>query len=137
LVNALLSYLYAVLAGHCAVAAEAAGLDPSVGLLHSERAGRPALALDLSEPFRVAVVDAAVLASLNNGEIGTGDATRTADGAVRLTDGGRRTALRMLERRLSVCLGEAETWRGLLSRSALDLRSAILNGSVPAWRLPR
>jgi CRISPR-associated endonuclease Cas1 len=136
-VNALLSYLYAVLAGHCAVAAEAAGLDPSVGLLHSERAGRPALALDLSEPFRVAVVDAAVLAALNNGEIGAEDTTQAADGAVRLTDAGRRKALRILDRRLSVRLSGTETWRELTNRFALDLRAAVLNGGIPDWRLPR
>lgn len=52
-VNALLSYLYAVTTGMAASAVSAAGLDPAVGLYHAERPGRPALALDLVEPFRV------------------------------------------------------------------------------------
>ena len=58
-VNAALSYCYAVLTGECAAAALAAGLDPAAGFLHAARAGRPALALDLLEPFRHAVADTA------------------------------------------------------------------------------
>lgn len=85
--NALLSYLYAVVAGHTAVAALAAGLDPQVGFLHAERPGRPALALDLLEPLRHAVVDAAVLSAINNGEFKEAEfETPDGSGAVRLSE---------------------------------------------------
>ena len=50
--NALLSFLYAMLMNDCRSAIEAAGLDPQVGFLHALRPGRAALALDLMEEFR-------------------------------------------------------------------------------------
>ncbi|MGR3467491.1 MAG: CRISPR-associated endonuclease Cas1 [Shimia sp.] len=53
--NAAVSYGYACITGQCVMAALAAGLDPSLGMLHAPRAGRAAMALDLSEPFRVAI----------------------------------------------------------------------------------
>ena len=46
-VNALLSFLYALLTSECVAALEQTGLDPQVGYLHALRAGRPALALEL------------------------------------------------------------------------------------------
>jgi CRISPR-associated endonuclease Cas1 len=45
--NALLSFLYAVLLNDCRSALEAVGLDPQLGFLHAVRPGRMALALDL------------------------------------------------------------------------------------------
>jgi CRISPR-associated protein Cas1 len=50
--NALLSFLYALLTHDCVAACQAAGLDPAVGFLHVDRPGRPGLALDLMEEFR-------------------------------------------------------------------------------------
>src|SRR5207249_1633325 len=47
--NALLSFLYAMLMNDCRSAAEAAGLDPQIGFLHTLRPGRAAFALDLME----------------------------------------------------------------------------------------
>lgn len=59
-VNALLSLGYTLL-GHCAAAAlEIVGLDPYLGFFHTEKYGRPALALDLMEEFRTPVVDSLV-----------------------------------------------------------------------------
>ena len=48
-VNALLSFIYAILAHDCVAALTTVGLDPSVGFLHADRPGRPSLALDLME----------------------------------------------------------------------------------------
>jgi CRISPR-associated protein Cas1 len=98
--NALLSYLYAILAGECAAAALAAGLDPAIGFLHAERPGRPALALDLMEPFRPALGDSVALAVVNRGEARPPHFERTTDG-VRLNGAGRRVVLAALERRLA------------------------------------
>ena len=50
--NALLSFLYAILTNDCVAAAEGVGLDPQVGFLHVLRPGRPRLALDLMEELR-------------------------------------------------------------------------------------
>ena len=56
-VNALLSFLYALLRHDCTSALAAVGLDPAVGYLHADRPGRPSLALDLMEEFRPALAD--------------------------------------------------------------------------------
>jgi CRISPR-associated protein Cas1 len=130
-VNALLSYLYAVLAGSAAGAAAAAGLDPAVGFLHGERPGRPALALDLAEPFRVAVVDATVIAALNEGQFGEADVTPPGEDGVRLTDQGRRRALAVLERQLSTAFRDGTqdvTWRGAVAATAQRLGAALRGG---------
>jgi CRISPR-associated protein Cas1 len=55
-VNAMLSWLYAVLAKEFTVTALSVGLEPYLGFYHQPRYGRPALALDLMEelpPFKV------------------------------------------------------------------------------------
>ena len=51
-VNALLSFIYSLLASECASALQGVGLDPYVGFLHQDRSGRLSLALDLLEEFR-------------------------------------------------------------------------------------
>jgi CRISPR-associated endonuclease Cas1 len=130
-VNALLSYLYAVLTGQAAAAALAHGLDPNVGFLHAERPGRPALGLDLVEPLRTFVADAAAIAAINNGEFGAEDFDTQDDGSVRLTRAGRRAALAILERRLSTEVsyeGTEMTWRGSVSHHALQLARALREG---------
>lgn len=114
-VNALLSYAYAVLAGECLSACAAAGLDPRQGFLHRPRAGRPALALDLMEPFRPLIADQAILSGLNNGQLRQ-EHFRVEGGAVLLSDDGRKLALELLERRYQGSLtivGRAEpvSWR--------------------------
>ena len=55
-VNALLSFGYSMLAKELTVALISEGLDPYWGFFHQPRHGRPALALDLMEPFRAAIV---------------------------------------------------------------------------------
>jgi CRISPR-associated endonuclease Cas1 len=53
--NAVLNYLYALLEAETRIAALAVGLDPMVGLLHSDTPARDSLAFDLMEPLRPAV----------------------------------------------------------------------------------
>ncbi len=62
-VNSSLNYTYAILYALCSHALTAAGLDPYAGLLHSKRAGKPSLALDLSEMFKPAAIHAVISAS--------------------------------------------------------------------------
>jgi len=68
-VNALLSFLYALLAHDCRSAAESTGLDPQCGILHRDRPGRPSLALDLMEELRPALADRAALTLINRQQI--------------------------------------------------------------------
>ncbi len=51
-VNAMLSYAYSLLTRTWHNALSAVGFDPYLGFYHKPRFGRPALALDLMEPFR-------------------------------------------------------------------------------------
>lgn len=68
-VNALLSFLYALLTADCEAACEGVGLDPQFGFLHAVRPGRPALALDLMEEFRPVLVDRLALNLMNRKQI--------------------------------------------------------------------
>lgn len=66
-VNALLSLGYTLLLARLQAELAAQGLDPLVGVYHQPRPGKPALACDLIEPFRVSVVDHLVLAQVRQG----------------------------------------------------------------------
>lgn len=65
--NALLSFGYGLLRRDLITAILRVGLDPALGVLHQPRTAAPPLALDLMELFRVPVVDAMVLAAVNQG----------------------------------------------------------------------
>jgi CRISPR-associated protein Cas1 len=92
-INALLSFLYALLTHDCRSAAEAVGLDPAVGFLHRDRPGRPSLALDLMEELRPVLADRLALSLVNRRQLRAGDFVTEDSGAVRLTDDARKTVL--------------------------------------------
>jgi CRISPR-associated protein Cas1 len=92
-INALLSFLYAMLGHDCRSALEAHGLDPQIGFLHADRPGRAGLALDLMEELRPVLADRLALSLVNRGQLGADDFVAEEAGAVRLTEAGRRTAL--------------------------------------------
>ena len=98
-VNALLSFAYSLLVRAWTVTLTAVGFDAFRGLYHQPRYGRPALALDLMEPFRPLVADSVVLQAINNGEVRPTD-FKAAAGSVALTPGGRRKFIGAFERRL-------------------------------------
>ncbi len=75
-VNAMLSLGYSLLAKDLTVACYAVGFDPYVGFYHQPRFGRPALALDLMEPFRSLIVDSAVLTAVNTSMVTARDFVR-------------------------------------------------------------
>lgn len=99
-VNALLSYAYSLLARTCTVTLAAVGFDPYRGFYHQPRYGRPALALDIMEPFRPLVADSSVIQAINNGELHPTDFISAA-GSVALTEDGRRRFIGTFERRLA------------------------------------
>lgn len=92
-INALLSFLYAMLGHDCRSALEGVGFDPQVGLLHADRPGRASLALDLMEELRPVLADRLALTLVNRGQLKAGDFAVDAGGAVSLTDDGRKTVL--------------------------------------------
>jgi CRISPR-associated protein Cas1 len=97
--NALLSFLYALLTNDCVSAVEAAGLDPQIGFLHALRPGRPSLALDLMEEFRPLLADRVAFALVNRRQIAGGDFGCRPGGAVELSETGRRTVLTAFQKR--------------------------------------
>ncbi|SPE35101.1 CRISPR-associated protein Cas4/endonuclease Cas1 fusion [Candidatus Sulfopaludibacter sp. SbA6] len=98
-VNAMLSLGYSLLAKDLTVACFAVGFDPYVGFYHQPRFGRPALALDLMEPFRPLIVDSAVLTAINTGMVTARDFVRVG-GSVALTAAGRKGFFRAYELRM-------------------------------------
>jgi CRISP-associated protein Cas1 len=99
--NALLSFLYALLTTDCTAACEGVGLDPQFGFLHCLRPGRPALALDLMEEFRPVLADRLALALVNRRQLQSKHFVEReeAGGSVLLTDNGRKIVLEAYQKR--------------------------------------
>lgn len=98
--NSALGYGYAVLLGECISALSAAGLDPAIGLLHSDEDGRPSLGLDLMEEFRPYVVDQVVLSLARRGTLGTQHERAGDKGGVLLTKKGKKVLIAGYEKRM-------------------------------------
>ena len=135
-VNALLSYAYSLLTRTWAVALSAVGFDPYRGFYHQPRYGRPALALDMMEPFRPLVADSCVLNAINNGEVRPSDFISAA-GSVALTPDGRKRFIGTFERRLSQevthpLFGYKVSYRRLLELQA-RLLGRFLLGDIPDY----
>jgi CRISP-associated protein Cas1 len=99
-VNALLSFGYTVLTNQAVSLVHAVGLDAGLGVLHQPGFGKPALALDMIEPFRSIIVDSVVITMINTGQIAPDELVEEV-GAYRLTDAARNRFLEKLEARLS------------------------------------
>lgn len=98
-VNALLSLAYSMLAKDLTIVAAAVGFDPYLGFYHLPRPGRPALALDLMEPFRPLIAESAVLSAINNRMVYPEHFFPAGKG-VTLTDSGRKAFFRAYEQRM-------------------------------------
>ena len=98
-VNAMLSFSYALATRTFTVALETTGFDPLLGFYHRPRPGRPALALDMMEPFRPVLCDSAVLMAMNNGEVVERNFVHNG-GACAMKPAARRALIGSWERRL-------------------------------------
>ena len=98
-VNALLSFSYALMTSMCASGLEAVGLDPYVGFMHTDKPGRKSLALDIVEEFRSAFCDRFVLTLINKRFIQPEHFNIREDGAVYLSEQGRKTFIEYWENR--------------------------------------
>ncbi len=99
-VNAVLSFGYAMLVHECTTALRLASLDPSIGAFHKPRPGKPALSLDLMEPFRPLIADSVALSLFNREEIRPGHFIDTAAGCA-MSDHGRRAFFNAWGRRMA------------------------------------
>jgi len=104
LFNAAIGYGYAILLGECTSALIASGLEPSLGLLHSDDDKRPSLSLDLMEEFRPYVVDQVVIKLCRSGGLKSEHARPTDAGAgepgVLLNKAGKAALVGGYERRM-------------------------------------
>lgn len=92
-VNAMLSFVYTLLANYTASALETVGLDPYVGFLHTDRPGRISLALDLMEELRPVMADRFVLSLINKRIVNADGFTVRENGSVEMSDDTRKIIL--------------------------------------------
>jgi CRISPR-associated protein Cas1 len=124
-VNALLSLGYSLLAKDLTITCQAVGFDPFLGFYHQPRFGRPALALDLMEPFRPLIVDSAVLTAINTGMITSGHFVQ-AGASVALTPDGRKAFFRAYEARMDTLVTHPLFDYRVCYRRLLEIQARLL-----------
>lgn len=117
-VNAVLSFLYTLLAHDVCSALETVGLDPAAGFLHTLRPGRASFALDLMEELRAPLCDRLTLTLFNKAQLSQKDFDYTSQ-AVFLNEKGRRTVL--------------NTWR---NRKQEDIQHPFLKEKIKIGLIP-
>jgi CRISPR-associated protein Cas1 len=135
--NALLSFLYSLLANDVRSALETVGLDPQVGFLHQLRPGRPSLALDIMEEFRAYLGDRVMLNLINLKQVARKDFEIRESGEVRMSDDARKTAITAYQKRkqeeiMHPFLGEKMTI-GLLPHIQAQLMARYIRGDISEY----
>ncbi|MDA3900184.1 MAG: type I-C CRISPR-associated endonuclease Cas1c [Spirochaetes bacterium] len=136
-VNALLSFLYSILAHDCRSSLETTGLDVQVGFLHRLRSGRPGLALDLMEEFRSYIADRVVLNLINLKKIKASDFDVLETGETRMNDSSRKMLLQSYQQRKDEIithpfLGE-KTTIGMLPHIQAQLMARYIRGDMEQY----
>lgn len=136
-INALLSFLYAMLSHDVRSACEAAGLDAAVGFLHRDRPGRPSLALDLMEEFRPFLADRLALSLINRRQVQATGFRTASTGGIQMDDATRKTVLVAYQKRKQEeiqhpFLGE-KTTVGLLPHLQARLLARHLRGDLDGY----
>jgi len=135
--NALLSFLYTLLAHDCVGALEAVGLDPQFGFLHALRPGRPSLALDIMEEFRAILADRVALSLINLKQISGRGFVISESGAVVMDDETRKVVLQAWQKKKQETLqhpflGE-KVEVGLLPHAQALLLARFIRGDLDAY----
>ena len=136
-VNALLSFIYTILANDVSSALTAVGLDPFVGFLHKDRPGRRSLAFDIMEELRAPLADRFVLTLINTRQVSSGDFDQRENGAVFLRDVARKTVLSAWQTRKQTkiehpFLKEKIEW-GLVPHAQALLLARYFRGDLEAY----
>lgn len=136
-VNAMLSFVYTLLTNNIAAALETVGLDPYVGVFHTERPGRVSLALDLIEELRPVLADRFVLSMVNKKIVQRGDFLKKENGAVLMKEDARRRFLtewqnRKKETLTHPYLQEKVEW-GMVPYVQAMLLARYLRGDLDAY----
>lgn len=136
-VNALLSFVYTLLANQTAAALTTVGLDSYVGFLHQDRPGRVSLALDLMEELRSVYADRFVISIINKKIITAAGFEKKEDGAVVMTDDTRKAVLTAWQNKKQETithpfLQEKVEW-GLVPYVQAMLLARFLRGDIDAY----
>lgn len=136
-VNALLSLSYTLLANDVSAALENVGLDAYVGFLHRDRPGRASLALDMMEELRGVIADRFVIKLINKKMVVAADFVRKENGAVILTDEGRKKFIKAWQERKQDSLThpflkEKINW-GLVPHAQALLFARFLRGDLEEY----
>ncbi|OEH85138.1 hypothetical protein BHU72_05875 [Desulfuribacillus stibiiarsenatis] len=99
-VNCLLSFAYTLLTKDVIEAIIRVGLDPYLGFFHSDKYGRPALALDIMEEFRPIIADSVVITAINTKMLKPDDFVETIGGC-ELKDSGRKNFFKAYQTRMN------------------------------------
>ncbi len=99
-VNSMLSLGYTLLSQSVLSAIVISQLDPFLGFFHTNKPGRPSLALDLMEEFRPVIVDSLVLTLVNKGIIKQKDFIRDQNGAMRFGKRGFKVFISQYQKRI-------------------------------------
>ncbi len=136
-VNALMSFLYALLMNDCVAAAEGVGLDPQMGFLHALRPGRAALALDLMEELRSVLADRLVLTLINRRQVSAKDFTQRSGGAVQMEDAVRKEVIVAYQKRkqeeITHPVLDQKMPLGLVPHIQARLLARVLRGDLVAY----
>lgn len=136
-VNALLSFVYTLLGQNIAAALETVGLDPYVGVMHTDRPGRISLALDLLEELRAVFADRFVLSLINRKMVQAADFMKKENGAVLMGDEARKLVLTQLQKKKQEVIthpfiGEKIEW-GLIPYVQALLLARYIRGDLEEY----
>lgn len=99
-VNAVLSFVYTLLASELCLHLRAHAIEPGWGFFHEPENNRPCLALDLIEPFRAPIADALAIDLFNHKRFEPADFTYPESGGCLLERSSRRKVFAALEARM-------------------------------------
>jgi CRISPR-associated protein Cas1 len=128
--NALLSLGYTLLTNNLTTACEVVGLDPYDGFFHSDKYGRPALALDLVEEFRGVIVDSVVMNVVNRGMLKAGDFEPGPGGGVYLKPKAMKTFFRQYSARLNIEVAHPIAGRRLTYQKCFEVQARLIRGVI-------
>lgn len=136
-INAMLSYIYAILSNDVASALETVGLDAYAGFMHTDRPGRISLALDIVEEFRAPIADRFVLSLINMKQITVKDFSYEDNGAVLIKEDSRKKIIKLWQERKKKILthpylNEKIEW-GLVPYCQAMLLSRYLRGDLDGY----
>ncbi len=137
-INALLNYGYALAEAETRLAAIAVGLDPGLGVVHTDQRNRDSLALDLLEPLRP-LVERHVLQLLAARHFRASDFHETRQGACRLLPPLTHELAEQLPTLARAIAPHAEAVAHLLARSSpgkIELRTPLTRGNTTRAQQP-